>query len=175
MAAALPTLVPLPEPEPTNLARIAQECIDATPSLAAAIDQFVRRVQADPALLEEIVSRHLRTVCGDIVRKVSRDDTRILDGRRDRPPRTITAGEFADAVTLSMLDYRINGRRIGDLVRPELLTMAAGLETQAADVLIKARWLRLIANKMPGDTKPVQEVLTSDILETLRNEARGQV
>lgn len=174
-AQALPVLAPLPEQEATNLREIARECIDQSSDMSSAFDLFHQRVMADAGLLQEVVDRYLRAICRDIVNKAASNDRMYLEGKKSAPRRPINAGEFANAVTLSMLDYRVGGYRIGDLTRPELNTLADGLETQAVDVQIKARWLRLIAAKMPGDHKPVQEVLTSDLLETLRNEAREQV
>jgi hypothetical protein len=165
----------LADPKAVNLRAICRECLDATPDAAAAARKLHERCLSDPVLLNAIVERRLYELCWALISQAASEDRSVLDGRRERPLRTISAGEFAGAVTLSLLDYRVGGRRLGDLRRSELTVLSDGLASQAQDAQIKSNWLRLIAQALPNEDKTVDEALTSDKLEELRTKAREQV
>jgi hypothetical protein len=64
------------------------------------------------------------------------------------------------------------GKRLGEASREEIASAAEFYERQAGDMATKGRWLRLIAQSVPGD-QTVGDVLTDERLRELQEEARN--
>lgn len=63
------------------------------------------------------------------------------------------------------------GKKLGDATREEISEAAGFYEAQAGDMATKARWLRLVAQSVPGE-KRAGEALTEKRLRELQEAAR---
>lgn len=63
------------------------------------------------------------------------------------------------------------GKRLAEATREEIAAAAEFYERQAGDMATKGRWLRLVAQSIPGK-KTVGDVLTDQRLRDLQEEAR---
>lgn len=64
------------------------------------------------------------------------------------------------------------GKKLGEATREEIAEAAQFYETQATDMGVKARWLRLVAQSVPGN-KTAADVLSDKRLRELQEAARG--
>lgn len=173
-ANALLVIEPIEEAEATNLVALARRFLDDSPDADTAASRLTDHILNDPTLLKEVIGRQLRVIARNIIQNAVTIDRQALSGKQGRQPRTLQAAAFAEAVTISLLDYRINGRRLGDFQKLDLSNFSNGLAAQADDMKVKSRWLALVADALPDNRKTVDEALTSAKLEELRTKAREQ-
>ena len=64
------------------------------------------------------------------------------------------------------------GKKLGEATREEIAEAAQFYDAQATDMSVKARWLRLVAQSVPGN-KTAGDVLTDKRLRELQEAARG--
>lgn len=136
-------------------------------------------VRTDRQLRDELTEPLLVGACYDACRMACR-------GQRKRSwappapaaatPRATDLSQSASRVvhlasgTLTMFPLP-GGRPLGEATRDEISAAAGFYETQAGDMATKARWLRLVAQSVPGERK-AGEVLTERRLRELQEAAR---
>ena len=70
-------------------------------------------------------------------------------------------------------DPQSNGKKLGDGTKDDVLDTVHGLEAQAEDMLIKARWMRLIVAGMKGK-KTVRQTYDDAAVKALQLKAQAQ-
>lgn len=87
--------------------------------------------------------------------------------------RTTGSHRVVQLATGTLLMFPLpGGKKLGEATRDEIAEAAQFYETQASDMSVKARWLRLVAQSVPGDQKAA-DVLTDRRLRELQEAARG--
>jgi hypothetical protein len=150
---------------------IAKDLLSEHNGVAEAVAALEAMCDEDHTLYRAVVNGHFHSLCSTVIRNAARAERDRIDS--PPPARAENHAAWAEAISAALMDYPIyGGRRIGDCNRQELLTGANSYRTQADDMLVKARWLRLVADKLPDDRKTVRQALKEDTLAALRQQAR---
>lgn len=142
--------------------------------MPAAVEELYSMVTSDPVFMEYQLPNILKAWCrvqiGDHVgairlKALSRAPV-DLGGRGHR---------LRAAIANSIFDFPLpGGKRLGDAYASEIVVGAEAYEATAGDALLKARWLRLVAERLPAD-KTAEAVLPLAEVERLFEEAKTNV
>jgi hypothetical protein len=163
---------PVPVDTVASAARAALE--EARGNVQDAARIFERRVRADLDLRVALTEPLLAGASYDAVRAASRGDRkRAWAAPVERLVATRVSGAHRvvqlAAGTLLMFPLP-GGKKLGEATREEIATAAGFYDEQASDMSAKARWLRLVAQSLPGDRR-AGEVLNEKRLRELQAEA----
>lgn len=146
-----------------------------------AIDALIAKAEADPDLYSALTKNALRDGADRAVRNVVTADRQLAwKAPLTAPvnvtkPRAAAIEAWSDAICDSILDtYRLsNGKKLGDGTKDDVMETVQGLEAQAEDMLVKARWMRLIVAGMKGK-KTVRQVYDDAAVKALQMKAQAQ-
>jgi hypothetical protein len=167
--------------KPDIVAEAAKRALDdANGEVQKATKQLETWVAQDTALRDALVAPLVAGACYDAIRA----QVRTARNTVWTPPRTASgpkatpeakAGQ-SDRVTKlaagNLLMFPLpGGKPLRDATRKEIGEAADFYEKQSGDMAVKARWLRLVAQSIPG-RKSAGEALTDERLRELHAEAR---
>lgn len=159
-----------------DVRQIAKSMIEEHGDVPTAANALQIMCEADHNIYRAVVNGHLHTLCRQLVQsqlKQERAATWAEARTCETPAPTISAEAFGAAVTRSLMDFPLLGgsRRLGDCAKVHLVTAEHGYQTQATDMQVKARWLRLIRDALPDDNTTVRQALNDDALRDLKAKA----
>jgi len=136
----------------------------------AATTELTNTIGSHPILYKTLMDPLLREACYNLIRGVCRANRRAI--WHTPQPSVSTAkqnvGVLAKATRTSLLYYPLHGGLfLKDAFKADVLNTVHYNETQGKDMLVKARWLTLVAERLP-DNKKVGEVLTEKQLAALK-------
>lgn len=169
------------KPDPVGEAA-KQALVDAEGDAKSAVDLLEAAVRKDFELRMVLTDPLIRGACSDAVRaqiRTERKSSWTSQPKALPSPAKTPAGEPAAQVARvtklaegNLLMFPLpGGKRLQDASRKEITEAADFYEKQSDDMGTKARWLRLVAQSLPG-RKTVGEVLTDDRLRELQAEAK---
>lgn len=146
-----------------------------------AIEALIAKAEADSDLYAALTKNALRDGADRAVRNVVTADRNlawkapVTAPSNVTKPRAAALEAWSDAICESILDsYRLsNGKKLGDGTKDDVLDTVNGLEAQAEDMLVKARWMRLIVAGMKGK-KTVRQTYDDAAVKALQLKAQAQ-
>lgn len=153
---------------------IAHEAFDtAKGDTAKAAQLMERRVKSNRALLSELSEEFIKLVCKTATGTVLRAERRAVwlppnydPGGKGNRVNALAAGNEEMLMRFPLP----GGKLLGDATHEELLDASEMYAKQAADMDLKARWLGMIAERVP-EGKCAREVLNERQLQKMREEA----
>lgn len=166
---------PASDPSP-DVGKLARELLAKHGNISEAATELEEMCDEDAVLYRAVVNGHMRALCSEIIGKVCRVDRRASFSAP--PIKTLSAvrmAALADAVESTLMDgFRLpGGKALGDATKPDLIMAANGYAAQIGDMMIKRRWLSLIADKMKDDRQTVRTELNEQTLQALKAEAKN--
>lgn len=163
--------------ESARIAAAAKAALDAAGGdVREATRAMERKVRQDRILRDELTDPLIGTACYSAVAAQCRQDRRKVWAA---PNETVASHRAAGANRVvqlasgTLLMFPLpGGKKLGEATRDEIAEAARFYESQAGDMATKARWLRLVAQSVPGDSK-ASDVLTDKRLRELQEVARG--
>lgn len=159
-----------------TISDVARKALDdANGNVDEAAKMFEVAVRQSMALRDQLTEPLIAEACRAAVRKEVREERRTVWVVPTAKPAQVDVKAQADRVvqlaagTLAMFPLP-GGQRLGEATREEISTAAEFYGRQAADMGVKARWLRLIAQSVP-DGRKVGDVLSDARLRELQMEA----
>ena len=163
--------------ENVNLSDLASEFFDkAKGEVKRAESMLAKYLIKNPELISQFI--------GDIAHQAMRDHIRRMRSKffpnTQVPDEPARAGEPEHIKHIELsearrqrgkwleLYYLSIGKPLGACVRSELLGEASMHEAMAAGNLVKARFMRGVAERLPDDATPVASVLTDDEIEEIK-------
>ena len=133
-----------------------------------ATDDALRLSIAEAAIAEYAARRVAAVMMADRASVWAAAERRTA-GLPTRPKTSIAA--LGNGIRESLLNFPLaGGLKLRDATRAEVSTQAQMYAAHGADMLHKARWLEMIAARLPDDAARVGDVLTSGEVETLQAE-----
>lgn len=153
-----------------ELLALARQAVDENDDTTAAVDWLRDRMADRPdlwtALLQPFEDGALRAICRRETQTVRREAWTRPAAPDSRVQHLIGVNRA------NLLDFPLpGGKRLGRAGKAEIAVAAAAYERQGADMLLKARWLATIADRLP-EGKVVADVFSDADLERLREDAR---
>lgn len=152
----------------------------------AAAKAIVDAARTSAVLTQHLIDLGARTAVGNLIcsdrakiftGNASADVTRprlVMAPQNDNAHRRRVAGRAALEVRM-LLDAPLStGKRMADATKADVLAEASVYAPQAADMMAKVNYFRLVAEKLP-DGKTVEQVLTNEGLTALWAKSREQV
>jgi hypothetical protein len=155
-----------------SIASVASGCLDAADGdVMRATAIMVGKVTKDSVLYRVLMDPLVREACYAALTQACRRRRRTVWDVQPPSAETQrnTVVDLARGMTL--LDFPLpGGLRLRDASRDDVAAAAEFYLNQASDMAVKGRWLRLVAQAVPGKKK-VGSVLSIERLEELKIEA----
>ncbi len=165
----------------TTLKAAIKNAIDSAASarepLVEATNFLEMTIRTSPSLYREVLDPLIRRACYDLICESYRSSRKLLWMSTSRPQAAPNAnGEALCRVNRALLmDYRLNnGVRLGDADYSLVRENADFHSKQGNAMLIKARWLELIAGRLSSTEEVVSQVLTEGDLLTFQQKAQSR-
>lgn len=142
----------------------------------AASEAMIETLSNDRGLWRTIASEAVSSASREAVQAQHRAERKSIVRAMQMPPQDAEAGRRRVAALAEVnmrcgLDFPLKGGvKLRDATRDEVMEQAQLYDRAANDMTIKARWLYLIANRVPEGVS-VGSVLSSDAVETMYREA----
>lgn len=167
-------------PKPTEkdlVAEAARRALsDADGDVRTATRMMEEAVRQSPQLRDELTEPLLSSACYAAVTAQCRVERRKVwspPAEKLVATRVTGAHRVVQLATGTLLMFPLpGGKKLSEATREEIAEAATFYEAQAGDMAIKARWLRLVAQSVPGD-KTAGDVLSDKRLRELQEAARG--
>lgn len=169
-----------PSPELTIEEVARRAFADASGDVDEAVGMFERAIRQSQrlrdALTEPLITSACREAINALVRKNRHSAWTGAEPRapvRSAPPTAeAQASRVVQLASGTLLMFPLpGGKRLSEATREDVTEAATFYGRQAADMGVKARWLRLIAQSLPAD-KTVGEAITDKRLRELQTEAQ---
>jgi hypothetical protein len=145
---------------------------EAKGDLPKAVDLFVARVHRDRELRDVLTEPLLRTACYQALIQVHRSRRKAIwySSQPSAERETARVIALAGGTIASLLDFPLpGGKRLRDATGSEITAAAEFYHSQASDMALKARWLRLVGQSIPHD-EVAGKYVTEDELNRIREE-----
>ena len=155
-------------PRPVTLSSLAYDAYEALEDKHLAVQSVIRTLQADRLLFESVVAHAVEEQIAVNVESAKRSRRAHIFRAADRGVAAILANGFR----AMLLDMPLaDGTKLRDADHALVLHQVALYETQARDMDHKARWLKLIGDRVPlGRT--VGEVVSDAEAQKLWDETK---
>lgn len=159
------------------VAEAARAALDAAAGdVREATRAMEQKVRQDRRLRDDLTDPLLATACYTAVTMQCRVERRKVwspPAEKLVASRVTGAHRVVQLATGTLLMFPLpGGKKLGEATREEIGEAATFYETQSKDMGVKARWLRLVAQSVPGD-KTAADVLSDKRLRELQEAARG--
>lgn len=144
--------------------------------LKKAVAAFEASVRGNRALRDALLEPLLADACYQAVARIIRTERRqVWSPPAEKLVKSKVTGSHRvvqlAAGTLLMFPLP-GGKKLGEATREEISAAATFYEAQATDMGVKAKWLRLVAQSVPGEKK-AGDVLNDRRLRELQEAARA--
>lgn len=153
-----------------SLAETARAVMNEHESYESAVDALIAAVRGDDDLYRAMVGPFERQAAFDALSRVTRDQRVTVWNRPTEPD--ARAAILAKAMKSTLLEFRLpSGKRLGDAVVDDVAAAADFYAKHSADMAWKARWLGVIAAKLPR-RKRVAQVFDDAALAKIQRETQ---
>lgn len=156
------------------VAEAAKQAFDqAGGDVRAATAAFERSVRSSRSLRDALTEPLISQACYDAIRRQCQGARKAVwnpPARTEKftPSKVSGAFRVTQLAVGTLLMFPLpGGKKLGEATREEISAAADFYAAQSDDMATKARWLRLVAQSMPG-VKKVGDVLTDDRLRELQ-------
>ena len=153
---------------------VAREAFDATgENWEQAVSKFLQWIRVDKELFEAIGTPLIHGAVKNAVYDIGRTTRKEFFRADAAAGQEKTAACMVEYVRFKMNYPLRNGLRLGDATRQELDAEIQFFTSQSATMAFKARWFKLIRNKLKSDDVRVKDVLTENDLNKFEKQADG--
>lgn len=148
--------------------RYIREAVEQTSTYSEAAAHLEKEAREDKMLWRSLTEPLLSRACMTAVREHGQHERRkVWKSTADSTPQH---GDRLAAAMVALMDFRlVNGKRIAEANKIEVLDSAVFYDTQSRDMAAKAVWLRRVAEKL-GDGDTVGNALSEQDLRKLRGD-----
>lgn len=159
-----------------TIGELAREVLDDEGGMVApAVLRLKSLIASDDALRESIAEAAINEYAQRRVANAMIGGRRAVwtaAERRIAAPAKTSVAALANGISASLLNFPLaGGLRLRDATRDQVSGQAQMYRAMGSDMLHKARWLALIAARLPDDETAVGAVLTTADVEAMQAEA----
>lgn len=144
--------------------------------LKTAVASFEASVRGNRALRDALLEPLLADACYQAVARIIRTERQLVwkpPVEKLVPSKVTNAHRVVQLAAGTLLMFPLpGGKKLGEATREEITAGADFYAAQSEDMAVKAKWLRLVAQSVPGEKK-AGDVLSEKRLRELQEAARA--